>query len=169
MSITATDTPTAADVMNRHVRTVTPDMALGEVIAYMLKHQVSSVPVLKEVDGKQKLVGLVSEADCLEYLSNEMFFGNPVPPQRAETIMKRHLLCVAPEDDVFTLASILTSHRYRHMPVVRGDQVVGIVSRRDVLKAITEYYRKWSTAHDRNHFPVDLHKIMNLRFLGSRD
>ena len=159
--------PTAAEIMNRHVHCVEPDMTLSDVIRFMLKHEVSFVPVVDRRDGAERLVGLVSEGDCLEHLSNELFFGTPMPPQRAETVMKRHLVCVAPTDDLFTLASILTSHRYRHIPVVDGDRLLGIISRRDILKSLVEFYRKWSESHDRERFPVDLHKIMNLRFLVS--
>lgn len=168
MSAQTPQPPQAQDVMQRHVKTVPPEMSLADVVGYLIKHEISVAPVLKEMDGKQQLVGLVSEGDCLEYLSNEMFFGAPSQPQRAETIMKRHLVCVHPEDDVFTLASVMTNHRYRHVPVVDGERMVGIVSQREVLKAIREYYRKWASEYEHEHFPVNLHELMNLRFLGSR-
>jgi CBS domain-containing protein len=165
--MTSTTTPSAADIMNRHLHTVEQDLTLSELTAFMLKHQVSIVPVVKQEGAKQCLLGLVSEADCLEYLSNELFYGNPTPPQTAGTIMKRHLVCVTPDEDLFALASILTSHRYRHIPVVKDHELLGIVSRRDVLAKLDEFYRRWIVNRDRERFPVDLHEIMNIRFVVS--
>ena len=77
-------------------------------------------------------------------------------------------MCVSPEEDVFALASILTSHRYRHIPVVKDHELLGMVSRRDILKTLDQFYRKWIQTRDLERFPVDLHKIMNLRFLVSQ-
>ncbi len=164
----STSAPTAEDMMTRQLVTVEEDLTLSEVAACMLKHKVSNVPVVKHDGGRRCLLGIISEGDCLEYMANELFYGNPSQPQTAATIMKRHLMCVPPEEDVFSIASILTSHRYRHIPVVRDHELLGIVSRRDVLKTLEQFYRKWTETRDRERFPVDLHQIMNLRFLASR-
>lgn len=157
--------PTAQDFMNGHVRTIEADMHLVDVVAFLLKHELSNAPVVKKDGNNRLLQGFVSEGDCLEFLANELFYGSPSPPQTAETIMKRHPTCVSPETDIFTLTSIFMSHRYRHLPVVQDQHLLGIVSRRDILKALDEYYRDWTRTRDRERFPVDLHKIMNHRFL----
>ena len=166
--MTTLTAPSAAEIMNRQLHTVEEDLALSDVIAFMLKHKVSNVPVIKREGNRKCLLGLVTEGDCLEYLSNEFFYGNPSQPQTAGTIMKRHLMCVSPEEDVFALASILASHRYRHIPVVKDHELLGMVSRRDILKTLDQFYRKWIQTRERERFPVDLHKIMNLRFLVSQ-
>ncbi len=158
-------TPTAQSIMNTQVQTVDPEMKLGELVPFLLKHELSNVPVVKQVGDERRLLGFVSEGDCLEFLANELFYGNPSPPQTAETIMKKHPACVGPETDIFTLTSIFTSHRYRHLPVVRDQNLLGIVSRRDILKSLDEYYRDRVRTHDRERFPVDVHKIMNHRFI----
>jgi CBS domain-containing protein len=157
--------PTAQDVMKRQVHTVSPEMHLGEITSFLLKHDVSNAPVVQQEGEERRLLGFVSEADCLEFLANELFYGNPSPPQTAETIMKKHPACVEPEIDIFTLSSIFTSHRYRHLPVVRDQNLLGIVSRRDILKSLDEYYRDWVRTRDRERFPADVHKIMNHRFI----
>jgi CBS domain-containing protein len=158
-------TPTARDIMNPHVRTVGPEMKLGEIVTFLLKHDLSNVPVVRQEGDYRLLLGFVSEGDCLEFLVNELFYGNPCPPQTAETIMKKHPVCVGPETDIFTLTSIFTTHRYRHLPVVQDQHLLGIVSRRDILKSLDEYYRDWVRTRDRERFPVDVHKIMNHRFI----
>ena len=73
----------------------------------------------------------------------KLFYGNPSPAKTAETIMKRHPICVCPEADLFALASIFTNHGYRHLPVVEDLNLLGVVSRRDVMKALDQYYRDW--------------------------
>ncbi|GAA5511148.1 CBS domain-containing protein [Novipirellula caenicola] len=157
--------PTAQDLMNRDVRTIPPAMHLVDIVAFLQRHKLSNAPVTKREGNQQRLLGFVSEGDCLECLANELFYGNPSPVQTAETIMKRHPTCVTPETDIFTLTSIFMSHRFRHLPVVDGAILLGIVSRRDILKSLDKYYREWSDTRDHERFPVDLHEIINLRFL----
>jgi CBS domain-containing protein len=158
--------PSAADYMTRHVHVVTPDMPLGDVVQFLLHHEISNAPVVEKQDQKQVLIGFISERDCLEFLSNEAFYGCPSPLQTARTIMRMHPVCVSPETELFTLASIFSSHRYRHLPVVEHDELLGIVSRRDVLKAMDEYYQDAIKSHDEQRSRPDLRKIVNLRFLA---
>lgn len=157
----------AEDMMQRRVHTVTADMNLADVIASLVKHRVSNVPVVEETPAALKLVGFISERDCLEHLSNEIFYGFPSPPQTAGTIMKRHPVCVSPDTDLFTLASILTHHGLRHLPVVCNDELLGIVSRSDVLRGLDDYYRRSLGLKDEERRPLDLHQIINHRFIAS--
>ena len=157
--------PLASDIMTSYVQTIGPKMKLADIISLLLKHKESSAPVVVEENGRRRLVGFVSEGDCLEYVGNELFYGNPTPPQTAETIMRKHPTCVGPETDLFTLTSIFTSHRFHHLPVVEDENLIGVVHRRDVLKAMDLFYRDWTRSRDRERFPVDLHQIMNHRFI----
>ncbi len=159
------DTPLASQIMNRQVRTIDPKTPLADVASFLLKHEISNVPVVRRDNDVNVLLGFISEADCLRFLANELFYGDPSPPQLADTIMTRHPICVRPDDDVFTLASIFSSHGLRHVPVVDGEVLLGIVSRRDVIKELDRYYREWLTRREHDRFPVNLHNIMNLRFL----
>jgi CBS domain-containing protein len=148
-----------------------PGMSLMEVVRFLLEHGLSNVPVVEgdtsgAAEGPPRLVGFLSEQDCLEHLSNEMFFGCPSQPQTVGTIMRRHPICVSPGEDAFALASIFVNHGYRHLPVVEGGRLVGIVSRRDILKALERYYEQWLRRLDREHFPPDLHELINLRFVA---
>lgn len=160
-------TPRATDFMTRQVHCITPAMPLAEIIHFLEKHKISNAPVIEQNGERKVLVGFVSERDCLEFLANESFFGNPCPPQTAATIMRRHPVCVQPETELFTLASIFVSHGYRHLPVVENGQLVGIVSRRDILKAMDEHYRKVldEKAHQRDR--PDYNDVMQKRFIVS--
>ncbi|MCA9159671.1 MAG: CBS domain-containing protein [Planctomycetales bacterium] len=160
--------PIASDFMRSNVHTISADMPLAEIITFLLMHEISNAPVVEAREGCQRLVGFISERDCLAGLTNESFFGSPAPMQTAGTLMRRHPICVAPETDLFALASIFVSHGYRHLPVTSGDELLGIVSRRDILRAVEKYYRKFVSQNSRERFPPDLHQLMNHRFLVSR-
>lgn len=160
--------PCASDFMQAHVHTIGPDMSLDDVSSFLLKHEISNAPVVESKQGRQRLIGFISERDCLAGLTNESFFGSPAPKQTAGTLMRRHPVCVAPETDLFALASIFESHDYRHLPVTQDDYLLGIVSRRDVLRAVDKYYRELVRQNTSERFPPDLHELINHRFLVSR-
>ncbi|GAB4136602.1 MAG: hypothetical protein Tsb009_03770 [Planctomycetaceae bacterium] len=159
--------PCASDFMNVHVHCVSMKMPLAEVIHTLDRYKISDVPVVDETQGERHLVGLLSEQDCLAALANEVFFGMPATPQTAETMMRRHPVSVSADTDLFALASIFVSHGYRQLPVVSGETLLGVVSRRDILHALNEYYMKRQAEQERIHHPPDLKDIFSHRFLVS--
>ena len=159
--------PQAKDFMTRRLHCITPEMPLAKIVEFLEKHDISNAPVVEKVQGRQVLVGFLSEQDCLEHLANESFYGSPYVPQTAGTIMRKHPVCVSPDTELFTLASILVSHGYRHLPVVDDGELVGIVSRRDILRAMNEFYRDEMRKQDQERRPPDLHQIMHHRFIVS--
>lgn len=163
-----TRTPCASDFMTEHVCTATPDMSLSAVVELLLKHGTSNAPVIERHNDRNRLAGFISEKDCLAALSDELFFGSPSPSQTAATVMRRHPVCVAPSTDLFALASIFAVHGYRHLPVVEGEELLGMVSRRDVLRAMDAYYREVLAATEHQRRPPDLSQIVNQRFILSR-
>jgi CBS domain-containing protein len=155
--------PTVADLMIRDVHTVTPDMSLEEVISFLVKKQVPFAPVVERRDHGDELLGLISEKDCLGYLSNELFYGNP--DINVRSMMHKYPLCASPESDIFVMATIFTQHTYRHLPVVRDKHLVGVISRRDVLKAMHEFSLAVCRDKSRNKTHLDFHELANLRFI----
>ena len=155
-------TPQASDYMNSHVQTLTPDISLADVISFLLGHGLSSAPVVESRDGGgRQLVGFVSEHDCLASLSNEMFYGSPSPRQTAGTIMRKHPVCVAPDTELFTLASIFVHHGMRHLPVVDQGKLVGIISRRDILEAMDKHYRAFLEMAEHERRPLSLRDVLS--------
>lgn len=163
-----TDAPVAAELMSSAVHYVDADMHLDEIVTFLLQHHLKSVPVISTEDGKRRLLGFITDADCLEHLSNELFYGSPSPIQTARTIMQRHPVCASPDTDVFTLTSVFISHKQLQLPVVEGPYFVGLVDRLDVLRAVDRYYQKWVRSNTQERFPVDVHEIMNHRFINQR-
>ncbi len=161
--------PNAQALMNRRLHTVTPEMTLWEIVTALTHYKISCAPVVNPTEeGRELLVGFVSEQDCLEFLTNEMFYGNPRPPQTGGTIMKKHPICVSEETDVFSLSSIFVHHGMRHLPVVDEENyLLGLVSRHDILKALEHFYDATDEEWRVEHFPPDLQLIMNHRFLAN--
>ena len=165
--LTPPNLPHAADFMRKDIHTVTPDMSLNDVVEFLLRHKISNAPVVEGNDGQQILIGFISEQDCLAALSAEGFYGTPASPQTAKTIMRMHPICVDPQTELFTLASIFVNHDYRHLPVTSGQILNGIVSRRDILQAMNEYYRAQADSERERRSQPDLTQIINHRFLVS--
>lgn len=160
--------PQAQDFMTRNVPTVSPDMLLADVIDVLNRNQVSNAPVVEPMPdgGLPKLVGFVSEGDCLEHLANEIFFDNPVPARPVRAMMKPDPVSVAPTADIFTVASALVQHRYRCLPVADEGRLVGVIRRRDILKALNTYNQQAGKERDFEMFPPDLHELGNMRFVS---
>ncbi|CAM2010182.1 CBS domain-containing protein [Acanthopleuribacter pedis] len=155
---------TAEQIMTRRLVTLSPETMLEQATRTLLENQVSNAPVVNNDNNRRILVGFISERDCLEYLANEIFFANP--DQTVATVMKRHPVCVSPHTDVFTLASIFTQHNYRQLPVVAEDnELVGIVSRRDVLQALEQHNNAAVADKNATKNRPDLAKLVNHRFI----
>ena len=154
--------PTVKDLMITDVFTVTPGASLDEVITLLITHDIPAAPVIEDQDGVKKLCGYITEKDCLEYFSNEIYYGNPDVSVQS---MMRLPLCANPEMDVFSMATIFTQHPYRHIPVVKKKHLVGVVSRRRVLRALYEFERKVCIDRAKGRCLMDFRELVNLRFI----
>jgi CBS domain-containing protein len=119
--------------MARHLITVHPETNVSEAIAILLKHQISGMPV---VDDAGKLVGVLSEKDCLKTLVSAQYYEEPTTCVRS--LMSTELETVTPKTDILTVAELFLHRDYRRFPVLDEGRLVGQISRRDVLKAIQE-------------------------------
>jgi CBS domain-containing protein len=120
-----------ADVLRSkgsQVATVAPTVSVAELIAELASHNVGALPV---VDGEQ-LVGIVSERDVVRRLNAG---GAALLEASVGEIMTTEVTTCSPEDRVADLAAIMTSRRFRHLPVVVDGRLAGIVSIGDLVKA----------------------------------
>jgi predicted transcriptional regulator len=155
--------PTVADLMNTDVHTVTPDMSLEEAISFLVKKKIPFAPVVEHSEHGDELIGLISEKDCLGYLSNELFYCNPDINVRA--MMQKFPLCASPDSDIFVMSTIFTQQTYLHMPVVQGKHLLGIISRHKVLKAMYEFSLAVCQDKSKSKTHLDLNQLVNLRFI----
>lgn len=119
-------TATAADIMTRSVLTVGPDAPLTDVIDVLVRHGVNGVPV---VDAGGNLLGMISEYDVVNFaLSGE------ADDTAVREAMTRELVTFAPDTPCATIANCFAQRRFRQVPIVRDGKLMGIVSRRDILR-----------------------------------
>lgn len=114
------------DVMTVGVVTVAPDTSVKEIAQLLLGARVSGVPVIEE----GRLVGVVSESDILPLHEGDP--GHPIGT--AADVMTRKVVSLVEGMTVTEAARILQRHRVKRAPVTRGDRVVGIVTKADLLR-----------------------------------
>ena len=113
----------------RNVWMIRPDATVFDALAKMAEKDVGSLVVM---DG-EKLVGIVTER---HYSRNVILRGKKSPTTVVSDIMERDVIHVRPEQSVELCMALMTEKRVRHLPVLEGQKVVGIVSIGDLLKSI---------------------------------
>ena len=123
---------TANGVMSPIVVTLSPDDDIHRAMHTLLKKRISSAPV---VDGQGRLVGILSEKDCLRTLTGAAFDG--MPEATVASYMTAPVETLTPETSVYDIVNRFLGRAFHQMPVVDNTgRVLGQVSRRDVLVAI---------------------------------
>ncbi len=140
-------------IMSRNVITATPAQPVREIAALMTEKRISGIPVVS-ADGK--VVGIVSESDLLRRseIGTEPtrkwwlnFFSDPdalarqytkTHGLRAEDVMTRPVISVSEDADLSEIASTLERQKIKRLPVLRDGKLVGIISRADLVRALSQ-------------------------------
>jgi CBS-domain-containing membrane protein len=137
----------ARDVMTSSVITAQPSTLIKDAAALLVAHQINAVPV---VDEAGCLVGIVSEADLLGLESGFDPRRHVIPlgngnsgrtdaPRTVVEIMTRDVVALPDDADVADVARLMLDKRIKQIPIVSGNELVGIVSRRDILKVLARH------------------------------
>jgi CBS domain-containing protein len=110
---------------------IEPDAPVIDAIRLMAEKRIGAVLVM---DGT-RLVGILSERD---YARKIVLQGRSSSDTPVSTIMTADVITVRPDDTAERCMQIVTNERIRHLPVVRGGEVVGVVSIGDLVKAVIE-------------------------------
>jgi CBS domain-containing protein len=129
------------ELMTSNPKTVRPDTTVKEALRVLDEHNVTSLPV---VDGAGHIVGVVSEADLIRDLvaPDNRLHAAPVEPENydrpryVDDVMTAHPVTVRPDTDLATAVDLATTTGVKSLPVVEGDRVVGMLSRRDVVRML---------------------------------
>ena len=144
----------AFDVMTTAVVTAGPDTSTQEIAELLLEHGISAVPV---VDDTGEVMGMVSEGDLLrlsdedrearrawwltmlaegENGKHELLASQTTYNRCARDVMSAPVVTVTEHADVSEIGKLLDTHKIKRVPVLRDGQIVGIVSRADLIRAL---------------------------------
>ncbi len=119
----------AAALMNTDIITVDVNTTIGDAIEILLEHSISGVPVVH--DGNQ-LIGMITEFELIQAIYR---------PEIKETAvgksMETGVVAVAEDTILSDVAKVMEQRRIRRVPVTRNGELVGIISRRDLLRYVT--------------------------------
>jgi CBS domain-containing protein/mannitol/fructose-specific phosphotransferase system IIA component (Ntr-type) len=130
------------DVMSERPLTVRAEVALKEVARTLVRTGLGALPV---VDDDQRVIGMVSEREVIRYLLHVQAFTGPdarvaSPPQMGSRtvrdVMTRQVLCVAPEQPIAEVASLMSNKDVDRVPVVREGRLVGFLTRGDIVRKL---------------------------------
>jgi CBS domain-containing protein len=110
------------------VWSIGPDAMVYQALKLMADKDIGALMV---VEG-ERLVGVISERD---YARKVILQGKSSLDTPVREIMTHHVVCVRPEQSVEECMALMTQHRIRHLPVVAGGSLAGLVSIGDVVKA----------------------------------
>lgn len=122
-----------ADYMNHQPYVVKENDNVREAVELLLKKNIIGVPV---VDQNQKLVGYLSEQDCIEEMLNDAFHCEELGS--VKKVMQSNVLSVTPQTTIVELAQTIIKNRPKNYPVIDDGKLVGLISRTDVLKALID-------------------------------
>lgn len=147
------------DVMNPNVVFCKPDDTVREIAKILKENNISGVPIIEG----EELVGIVSEGDLLKLLiipeKGELWLPSPfevievpireylgwedtkkilsdVGSTKVEEIMTRDMYTISSEASVEEASEHMVRHRINRLPVIEDDQVVGIVTRGDIIQGL---------------------------------
>jgi CBS domain-containing protein len=125
----------ASDIMTSPVITAKKDMKVTDIINLLLRWNISSVPVVDEQGG---LMGMVTEYDVLDFALD----GHAAEATASEA-MSTTVVSFPPEANLEELINCSVSKRIHRMPIVKDGKVVGMVSRRDILREMQRTYSQF--------------------------
>ena len=138
--------------MLKSTTSVSPDCRLEDVIEVMAIHRINGIPVVNE---EQKVIGFISQHDIIKailpnylgIINSSTFITEFIQlskklkeyaNHKVEEFMKKSVITVNEDDNEVMAADLLIRNKIHHLPVLRNGYLVGIVTLRDLLKAMIE-------------------------------
>ncbi len=136
----------AKDVMSQDVQTIAATATIAEAARILINAQVNAMPVQ---DAGGALVGVVSEADLIRALDDGSALQHGVSGPAAgsaalsrsrqrlvQDVMTRDVVTAGADSELPAVAALMLDHRLKRLPVLRGTEIIGIIRRSDLLKAL---------------------------------
>ena len=146
---------TASDIMSRAPVTATPETPLRVVIRQMLEGGFSGMPV---VDEAGRAIGMITEGDLIRWTEEQaprarwwldmLAEGNDLADEfkralkdqhaSVRAVMTKDIVGVSPETPARDIAKMLSTHHIKRVPVLQDGKPVGMITRRDLIRALLE-------------------------------
>ncbi|HOQ50306.1 MAG TPA: CBS domain-containing protein [Candidatus Atribacteria bacterium] len=117
----------AKEVMSCPVKVISPSTTIGEALLILMRFGFSGLPI---VDENGKLVGMIARRDV------EKAFRHGLQNAPVKSFMSSQLVTVDPEDSIFKVRNLMVEKDIGRIPVVRGDTLLGIITRSDLLRVL---------------------------------
>lgn len=124
----------ASDVMIKDVITVTESTPLKDVARMFVEKKITGAPV---VNAEGKLVGVISETDIIRKTNNIGAWS----PSTAGQIMTRPAVTVSPNETLQRVCEMMYNRRIHRVVVAEGEQIKGILTTMDILRAIATHLK----------------------------
>jgi CBS domain-containing protein len=133
---------TVGDLMTERPRVTAADTPLRDAAVEMVQAGLGALPV---VDDERRLLGILGDGDLLRDLLTSVVLGGRVSKaqprapdrrRRVRDVMTRQVLCVAPEQPLAEVVSLMVNKNVERVPVVRQGQLVGFLTRGDILRQL---------------------------------
>ncbi len=123
---------TVADYMTKHLVKLSPDMNVIDAIQRILDHKITGAPV---IDAQGKVIGVFTERDGIKVVLEAAY--NQSGTGKVAEFMTDQVVHVEAETSIVDLAEKFQGSSVRSFPVYKDKNLVGIISRTDVLRALT--------------------------------
>ena len=129
------------DIMTTNLVLFTIEQSIHEVMNSFIKNKISGGPV---VDDRGKLIGVISEADCMKEVSDSRYFNMPILDKSVGHFMTKEVETLTASMTLFDAASRFHETSRRRFPVLDNNKLVGQISRKDiVIAAINLKSQSW--------------------------
>ncbi len=119
------------EVMTTRLVTIGPEASINDAIHLLLEHEVSGLPI---VDDQGYLVGMLTEQDCLRSAYRSGYYQDP--DRTIAEAMTHDVTTIDADEDLMIATTLFLKRSFRRLPVLREGRLVGVVSRRDALRAL---------------------------------
>lgn len=125
--------PKVSDFMDTVVQTLSPDTQILDAVDFLLAKHVTGAPV---VDEEGRVVGIITEKDCLNLLAAGS--DADVPRGTVADFMTSQVQTIPKTMNIYFCAGLFLNTTVRRFPVVDGKKLVGAITRFDILRAIQQ-------------------------------
>ena len=121
------------EYMDNNPHAIANTESVRNAVLFLLKENISGAPV---IDHNKRLVGFISEQDCIREVLNDALYCEDSPP--VTELMTKNVSTASPNTSIVELAEQMGTSSSRNYPVVEGGVLVGLITRSLILNAVIE-------------------------------